>query len=355
MHEANALRKAVIKATTNWGYFKWYDFWKKKFIKNKRVLDIGMGQGPYGVVALTSGVKEYTGVDPALCINVKAQTRNKKLESRTGGNKSCTSEKCMLLNNRYGPFPFTGIEMMQAFPGRMALVPGTFPTTEHTDVIVPGAYDVVTMTTVTEHLQDLHGVLRGVYDHLIPKNGQLNSNKIFYFNHGPYYAYSGHHTVPGSPADYNAHPEDNTSRMCGQWKHLESNCSAFIDPTMNRIRLGDFVALVHAYFEDCKWMYLIQAGTPQALTSQQLKDLQMRHFELAELLVQHLYGTCKRRATLGDMEWMKQAIFYHPPTDGSYHPQPLPKSFQDAFMNVSQIILENNITEDARIGFRDGD
>ena len=37
-----------------------------------KLLDIGMGQGPMGVVAISVGVKSYKGMDPALCINQHA-------------------------------------------------------------------------------------------------------------------------------------------------------------------------------------------------------------------------------------------------------------------------------------------
>ncbi len=60
-------RENLHLLSQDWGYDDLaYSY--KPFSGMKR-LDIGMGQGPMGVVAISVGVKSYKGMDPALCIN----------------------------------------------------------------------------------------------------------------------------------------------------------------------------------------------------------------------------------------------------------------------------------------------
>lgn len=129
--EADKLKQKIADVSKTWGY-KWEGFYAQ--FKGNHVLDVGMGQGPWGVAALTSGNwLKYTGMDPAICINQFAKTRDHAV-GHTSSRASCKAHlqspacqgkdkgsceeyvKCAsLLDSKYKPFPFTGLQMMQAF------------------------------------------------------------------------------------------------------------------------------------------------------------------------------------------------------------------------------------------------
>ena len=132
------MRAKLVAATTEFGQLagRWAAF------RNKNVLDVGMGQGPIGVAALEAGVATYTGLDPALSIDRHARTRDKSVGHMDGSGSSCHTP-CSLSNasatcracrervaSKYRNFPFTGLEMMAAYPNRLVLLPGTFESIE---------------------------------------------------------------------------------------------------------------------------------------------------------------------------------------------------------------------------------
>ena len=94
---------------------------------------------------------------------------------------------------KYQPFPFTGLEMMEAHNGSLLLLPGTFESLGGTGLVQPGAYDVALLWTVSEHLTHFADVLRGIFDYLKP--GDLLCVK-----HHNFYGYDGHHGEPKSPS-----------------------------------------------------------------------------------------------------------------------------------------------------------
>ena len=122
-----------LKAKPRWGYDELgYNY---QPFRGMNLLDIGMGQGPMGVVAISVGVKSYKGMDPALCINQHARTRDKKIgrapnplecemiktspECKEQGEQCPMFQNCtMLAARKYRAFPHTGLEIMQAYEGR---------------------------------------------------------------------------------------------------------------------------------------------------------------------------------------------------------------------------------------------
>merc|ERR1719285_726234 len=112
-----------------------------------------MGQGPLGVVAVELGVRHYTGLDPAVRIGEKPL-------ARVLGN--------FVQGQMYKPFPFTGGDMMAAFPGKLVLLPGTFDTLRDSPLLARGKFDVVTLFSVSEHLPNLTAVISGVFNILNP-------------------------------------------------------------------------------------------------------------------------------------------------------------------------------------------
>merc|ERR1712048_1072774 len=116
------------------------------------------------------------------------------------------------LESKYQTFPYTGVQMMRAYNGKISLLPGTFETLKGSGLLQLGMFDVATLWSVTEHLPDNHLVLRGIFEWLQP-------DKYLLISHHNYYGYDGHHGTPRTPADYV--PSNPLHSETGQWKHLE--------------------------------------------------------------------------------------------------------------------------------------
>jgi len=329
--DRDALRKRLVKAAGDWGYITAKMYYEP--LKGMRVLDVGMGQGPQGVMALESGVKSYTGLDPALCISRRAKTRDKTIKrtpavgecetirrTRCAGRAACPeASKCDdIMKRKFKLFPFTGLDMMAAFPGKMQLLPGTFESLEHSGFLQRGMFDVALLMMVTEHLPDNRLVIEGVFKWLDP-------NQFLVLKHHNYYCYDGHHDRPQHPKDFDQTNEAQQARA--NWKHLEPASPPYRDETLNRIRLGDLVALVDVYFQ-CAWRVEVPPG-PKALLQQRpelLASLTARGFSHAELLVNKLVLACARRKEPLDSPRLARMRGFHPPTNGSYAPLPLPEA-----------------------------
>ncbi|CAE7526940.1 unnamed protein product [Symbiodinium sp. CCMP2456] len=330
---AAELKSKIWTATREWGYDQ--QAYSYRPFKGLHLLDIGMGQGPMGVVAVHVGVKSYKGMDPALCINHHALTRDKRVgrapnpiecqmlkdsEACEGKGEKCEMfQRCShLMFKKYREFPFTGIEMMQAFSGQIVLLPGTFATLRPTGLIKPGSFDVATLWLVTEHLPDNRQVIEGIFEWTEP--GQLLALK-----HHNYYGFDGHHQKPRYPEDHNT--KNIAENGVVFWKHLEPSSWVFNYTNTNRIRLGDLIALVDVYFE-CAWRATFVASWERALLSRPelLRALEKRGFQQNELLINKWTIACARRKQPKDAkQWLDTRIWLHPATDGSYTPRPLPK------------------------------
>merc|ERR1712113_618797 len=119
----------------------------------------------------------------------------------------------------------------------------------------------------------------------------------------------------------------NTAHLqVAQWRHLEPDNSVAGDRNLNRVRLGDLIALVEVYF-CCSWKAWTTPGARGVLTAELQKKLEARGFSVAELLVTRWSAACARRPhpTEQPPRWFSDAILHHPPMNGSYKPQPLPQ------------------------------
>ena len=325
--------------------------------KGKNVLDVGMGQGPIGVAALEKGVKTYTGLDPALCIEKPAMTHDKSTKHMTDG-ASCyrpcvlaTSSACTecksKMSKKYRLFPYSGLDMMAAYnsaasPNRLVLLPGTFDSIrvqqaelQQQQLLRPGQYDVATLMTVTEHLPDSHLVLRGIYEWTRP------GTKL-YVDHHNYYSFRGHHRDPDRVSaidDGNPFHRDHA-----RWKHLEPTSLSYNDDNLNRMRLGDLVAAIDMYFTNCTYRASVPALARELLTcgakaprGSILAALKRRGFSREELLADHVHFTCYRRTTPATPSPDPRASWklHHPPTDGSYTPAALPHALRKVLVEAA--------------------
>ncbi|CAJ1419303.1 unnamed protein product [Effrenium voratum] len=315
-------RKEIVQVTKDWKFFKAHQHhWKA--LKGLRVLDVGMGQGPIGVVALATGVQHYVGLDPAVRIHELPQAR--KIGQFTKAGEPVTAQ-----------FPFSGADMMAAYPEKLVLLQGTFETLRDDPALKPGAFDIATLFSVSEHLPNITEVWEGVFNVLKP--GQL-----FLYSHHNYYSFSGHHALPKEPKKFV--PNNEEHRKVAFWRHLDQSSPPFSDVTMNRIRLGDLMAITGVFF-NCVWEVRRNAHDEDALKPGVFQPLQRRGFEAAELLTNRLLCACQRRPEPRQAPWLQKVWVHHPPTDGSYQPQPLPpeiqqivssQSFQHAFIGAIAI------------------
>lgn len=326
-HEREDLKKRLTRKTTDWGYFHSHEHhWST--LKGKRVLDIGMGQGPIGVVALKFA-SSYTGLDPGVCINHRPCVRNKQVartmqprhcealedDSVCGGTCKEYLQCSQDIEDKYRKFEFTGLQMMQAYKGELILLPGTFETLDGTGHLRRGEYDVATLWSVTEHLPDNHLVISGAFDLLKP-------GQYLIVSHHNFYSYDGHHSVPQSPDTYDS--KLITHRLIANWKHVNLKSERNWNGTINHVRLGDLIAVLDVYFT-CSWRAKVGKHLRAALTKDVLKHLTKLGFSATELLVQRFFARCQRRAHKLDAPWLPSAVWWLPPEDGSYNPQPLPQ------------------------------
>ena len=111
--------------------------------------------------------------------------------------------------------------------------------------------------------------------------------------------------------------------------HLETSSLSYRDKNLNRVRLGDLLAVIRLFFEDCTYRTSIPPGAKELLrkggNASILARLERRHFLEDELLIDHLHADCARRAlaeTKGAHHRGRWQL-HHPPTDGSYRPAAL--------------------------------
>eukprot|EP00913_Durusdinium_trenchii_P005343 g4986.t1 len=292
--EAEALKAEIWRTTKAWGYHELAQNYRP--FKGMDVLDIGMGQGPMGVVAISVGVKSYKGMDPALCINQRARTRDKTV-GRAPNEGECllirdsaeckkegeTCEKfrsCMdLWRKKYHTFPYTGLEIMQAYAGRIVLLPGTFASLQPSGLIKHGSFQVATMWK------------------------------------------------PRYPEKYD--PTNPSETSVAFWRHLNPTSWVFNSTNTNRVRLGDLIALIDVYF-DCAWRATFESKWSPALDAKLWEKLKMlgqelnRGFARNELLINKWSAACARREAPLPATWLESRVWLLPATDGSYEPMPLP-------------------------------
>jgi hypothetical protein len=304
-------------------------YWPNRIESGKRVLDVGMGQGPWGAAMLsTVDLEYYVGLDPDVCPPIQARTRDSSVK-RKGSYRQClkaynlTSEtedpermEACVGKNKYHFFELTGMQMMAAYPNRLALLPGTFETLS--DQLQSMVFDIILLNTVTEHLTQLRPVFEGLYQLM---GSGCSKDATVLIDHHNYADYGGHHGFPKTPAELaDAAPE---LKELADWGHLTDDASQSQNPSLNRVRAGDLQALLNVYFDcSCIRTYCTQAERDRMTPEKRL------HFETLgfdidmELFTKHIKWSCTRRDAPLNPSILDKLNLYHSPLDGSYQPEP---------------------------------
>ena len=329
---APVLQQQINDALKVWGYDRKVLFKKSNPFSNvagRRVLDVGMGQGPWGAAMLGNpslNLKYYVGLDPAVCPPIHARTRDMKIK-RKGKQVQCLKAygttdltdprvlECTGGDAKYHPFPVNGLQMMAAYPGQVALLPGTFETLH--SKLSKVVFDAVMLKTVTEHLEHLHSVFEGLWELL----SQCSSHATLLIDHHNYYSYDGHHGYPLSSEQLKENPPPEMLELA-DWGHIHPNASVATDQTLNRVRPGDLQALLNVYFDCACTQNPVPKIDQERFDSEIEARLSKLGFAKHEFMAKHLFFQCDRRAEPLEPELVQTMILHHPPMDGSYRAQP---------------------------------
>jgi hypothetical protein len=303
--------------------------WPGRIGKGKRVLDVGMGQGPWGAAMLAVAELEYyVGLDPDVCPPIHAKTRDTSVP-RMGSQRQCIlaynltqddpdpvqMEAC-IGKNKYHSFQLTGLQMMAAYPNQLALLPGTFETLS--DKLQSMVFDVILLNTVTEHLQQLRPVFEGLWQ--LMGHGCAQDATVL-IDHHNYMDYGGHHGFPKSVKDLETAPPEMLE--LADWGHLRDDASQSQNPSLNRVRPGDLQALLHVYFQCTCVRTKVGPAEKDRLTPEARRRFTDLGFDVEmELFTKHVLFTCTRRDAPKNIEILDRLKLYHSPLDGSYQPQP---------------------------------
>jgi len=261
-------QKEIIKVAREWGYFKGSIIGLSALYKNKRVLDVGMGGGPYSVVLIALGAESYCGVDPLVgSEHVKDNSANKE-------------------NGRpnYHAFPYSADEIMKIFP-QIKLYSGFFEDFEKE--VLTFSPQVAILSAVTEHLTDTKTVFESIW-------GVLDKNGILFYSHSNYYSWIGHHEQPRNPAQLNLDSKEHMKVI--DWQHLEVRHHRYKDVNLNRMRMTDLRIVTENFFEIEDWKE-IPVAIDKMTTAIRKK---YSHITLSELFTATLYVVAiKREVALG--------------------------------------------------------
>ena len=321
-------RDKIQDTIANWQYDKRVSKLSARFA-GKRVLDVGMGQGPWGAALLGKSptMQYYIGLDPAVCPPSHARTRDPNIP-RGGKMLQCIKAygthdimdprivEC-IGKNKYHSFPITGIQMMQAYPGRLALLPGTFETLN--PQLSRIVFDYAMLITVTEHLDQLRSVIEGLWAML----GKCSQSAEILIDHHNYYSYNGHHGYPRSAKEMEANMKPEMLELA-DWGHIQSDASVASDKTLNRVRPGDLQALVNVYFDCTCFCNRIPEDEVARMTAEKFQHFARLGFEVQrELFARHIHMDCKRRLIPVNPAILDNLDLFHPPMDGLYRAQPM--------------------------------
>jgi hypothetical protein len=319
-----SLKEKVQLAVRAWGYEKKVRTLAKK-LEGKRLLDVGMGQGPWGAALIDQGLQYYVGLDPDVCPPVHARTRDPTFP-RKGSELQCMKaynvtdsndpkvQECTGGEKKYRPFDVTGLEMMAAHPGKLALLPGTFETLHAQLKTIH--FDAILLKTVTEHLSELNAVFAGLWELM----SHCSAGATVIIDHHNYYSFSGHHGYPTNAQEAaKASPE---LLELADWGHVHPDASQAKKFTLNHVRPGDLQAVLDIYFDcSCEAQEVAEAERNR-LKPERKAHLEKLGFDVTnELFTNHMYFECQRRSKLRQQNRVDQMVLHHPPLDGSYKPQ----------------------------------
>lgn len=101
-------------------------------------------------------------------------------------------------------------------------------------------YDLIIMTMVTEHLNNIPSVIDGCYRF-------LNKDGIIWSSHTNYYFWNGHHELPRTIEEYDKNNNEHNKYI--DWKHLYPSNPVYYQSNLNRIRIDDLKKIFEKYFE----------------------------------------------------------------------------------------------------------
>ena len=276
------IQKEAIEMARDWGYFSGSVKQRSDLWKGKKILDLGMGGGPHSLSYISLGAKAYFGVDPIAGTDHVRDFRSNKDPSIPP----------------YHPFPFSTEEMMELFP-QISIYSDILENVS--SEIKSKAPDIVILSAVTEHLQDLYSVFSSISD-------VLSKGSLIHLTHNNYYSWTGHHENPRTPENWDRKNEAQNKVV--DWKHLDPSHHRYKDLNLNRVRLDDFRRLIEKYFEIVQWKEVIIAK--ERLTDKIRKKY--KKYTLSELLANVVHVTARKREKPLDDD-LSEIQFHHPDDD----------------------------------------
>ena len=278
----DAARAKLAETVREWGYFReMADM--RPLMQGRRVLEIGMGGGPFSVAAIeAAGAASYVGVDPTIGTRTMLDLR---------GMTDPTVP-------RFHEFPYTPAEMMAIYPN-IKLYPNLLE--EVTDEVRAQKVDFAYMSSVTEHLERLPEIFETIWETLVP-GGSL------WFGHHGYHSWTGHHQNPRTVKAWDR--ADPAHNAVVDWKHLEPDHFCYNESNYNRVRLADFRTLVEKFYVIDIWQVVYDAVERMTPEIRQ----RWKKYTLDELLGRTVRVLCTRRDRPLDTD-LSGLPFFHPPED----------------------------------------
>jgi len=242
-----------------------YLSWPRKILShvwNKDLLDVGCGTGLHAVGYVVAGVKSYTGLDPKI-----------DMTNDTGRN---------LRARQWQSFGWTPADITKQI-GNVDYISGTFE-----EMAPELTYDIVVLHNVTEHLDNLEDVFRGIV-------GRLRPDGVLLYNHHNFYCWNGHHLMPKSIHDIDMDDPHQCTRI--DWKHLERSYKDGNESYdgLNMIRLDDLKSLTRKYFQIETWKEVPSKAEQGSERFNDSIPARYPEYEKREFLVQHAFCVAKLR------------------------------------------------------------
>lgn len=279
LDELNEAQRQIASAAIDWGYGKSGINRRRALWEGRRILDIGMGGGPHCIPFLLGGASGYIGVDPLV-----GSDRVRDLRSNSDPSLP-----------PYHAFPYNPDEMMEAFPG-LHLYSSIVE--EAADQIREHQPELIILSSVTEHLRDLEGVMRAAHNVSAP-------NAAIWMAHANYYSWTGHHRPPRTVDSFiRGEPDpDNVS----DWQHLNPDHHCYNNVNLNRVRLHDFHDVVDKYFRIIEWRVSIDA---MDRLTKELRE-KWKKYTLEELLARTVFVCGVRREEPLNTDFSERPL-HHP-------------------------------------------
>lgn len=282
LDELTDRQREIAQTAIDWGYGTTNINRRRKLWDGRRILDIGMGGGPHCVPFLLGGAAGYIGVDPLV-------GSDRVRDLRSNSDPSIPP---------YHAFPYSVEDMMEAFPD---LHMYSAVVEDAADEIRAHQPELITLSSVTEHLTDLEGVMRAAHSVSAP-------NAVIWMAHANYYSWTGHHRPPRTVETWlrgQPDPENVTD-----WQHLDPDHACYNNVNLNRVRLRDFHDVVDKYFRVAEWR--VSTVAMERLTPEIRRK--WKKYTLEELLGRTIFVCAIRRDTPLDVPLGDRQL-HHPADD----------------------------------------